>query len=179
MQQAETRGEFDRFLVLQEFLNVATNDWIARTPQDKLDWVPVDNPNVRFGDRVSHVTIKSLYIHMAVEGYHWIRFLADCPDGATIPLPRDPELTAKLANGDFVAEAGKLHEESVQRLRSFSDEQLRKTVHFAERAWSVMGFLWIGLYGHRAYHLGNIDIYLRQSNTPAPNFFHFSAPGMA
>ena len=34
----------------------------------------------------------------------------------------------------------------------------------------MMELLW-AMYAHRAYHLGNIDIYLRRSDTPAPNFF--------
>ena len=41
-----------------------------------------------------------------------------------------------------------------------------------------MGFLW-AIYAHRAYHLGNIDIYLRQSDTKAPDFFHFNPTMMA
>ena len=178
MSQVEFRNEFGRFMVLQECLSGATNDWIAKTPKDKLDWIPVDNPNVRFGDRVSVVTIKSLYIHMAVEEYQFVRFLKDCENDTALPLPRDPDLTAKLTSGDFVGEAAKLHEESVRTLRGYTDEQLRKTVRFADRTWTVMGFLW-ALYAHRAYHLGNIDIYLRQSNTPAPSYFHFSVPAVA
>lgn len=35
----------------------------------------------------------------------------------------------------------------------------------------MMELLW-ATFAHRAYHLGNIDIYLRQADTLAPNFFH-------
>ena len=165
-----TRAEFDRFVVLFDRLAQATDQWIARTPKDKLDWIPVDNPNVRFGDRVSLVTIRSLYIHVAVEEYHRMRFLRDCDDGATVPIPKDPVLTARLANGDLVREAARLHEESMTNLRSFADVQLQKTIRFSDRTWTMIELLW-AMYAHRAYHLGNIDIYLRQSDTPAPNFF--------
>jgi len=53
-------------------------------------------------------------------------------------------------------------------------------VRFAgdQTTWSVMGFLW-GLFGHRAYHLGNIDIYVRQADTPAPDFYSFNPKQMA
>lgn len=99
MEQAPqfTRVEFDRFVVLFDRLAQATDEWIERTPNDKLDWVPVDNPNVRFGDRISLVTIKSIYIHVAVEEYHRMRFLKDCEEGATVPIPKDPALAARLA----------------------------------------------------------------------------------
>jgi len=176
MAQVEFHNEFDRYLVLQDCLYNATNQWLKQTPEDKLEWAPIDNPNVRFGDRVLVVTIKSLYIHVAVEEYVWVRFLKDCEEGALIPLPIRPELNAQLANGDLLGEAGKLHDESLRTLRSLTDDDLRKTVRFADRTWTVMGFLW-ALYAHRSYHLGNIDIYLRQSDTPAPNFFRF--PGSA
>lgn len=166
-----TRVEFDRFVVLFDRLAQATDEWIERTPNDKLDWVPVDNPNVRFGDRISLVTIKGIYIHVAVEEYHRMRFLKDCEDGATVPIPKDPALTARLANGNLVREAARLHEDTIKTLRSFTDVQLRKTIRFSDRKWTMMELLW-AMYAHRAYHLGNIDIYLRQTDTPAPNFFH-------
>lgn len=178
MTRIKFHDEFERYLTLQECLYNATNQWLMQTPEDKLDWVPIDNPNVRFGVRVSVVTIRSLYIHVAVEEYVWMRFLKDCEEGAVIPLPDRPELIAQLANGDLVPEARKLHDESVRTLRSYTDQDLQKTVRFADRTWTLMGFLW-ALYAHRSYHLGNIDIYLRQSDTPAPNFFRFSGAAVA
>lgn len=169
--------EFDHFLALFDGLVEITDDWIARTPEDKLDWVPVVNKNVRFGDRVSLVTIKSLYIHIAVGEHHWIRSLRDCRDAAILPEPRNPDLSAQLAAGDFVARCASLHGENMKILRGFDAAQLKKRITFAERQWSVMGFLW-AVYAHRSYHLGNIDIYLRQSDTAAPDFFRFHATQM-
>ncbi len=172
MEQASqvSRSDFNRFVVLFDRLVQATDTWIEQTPKDKLDWFPVDNPNVRFGDRVTLVTIKSLYTHVTVEEHHRFNFLKDCEDGATVPMPKDPALTARLVNGDLVREAVVAHEQVMTTLRSFSDAQLQKTVHFSGHAWPMMEFLWV-MYAHRAYHLGNIDIYLRQSDTLAPNFF--------
>jgi uncharacterized damage-inducible protein DinB len=73
-----------------------------------------------------------------------------------------------------------LHEQNIRTLRGFDEATLDKTVRFAgdESLWSVMGFLW-GLYAHRAYHLGNIDIYLRQADAPAPDFDSFAPKAMA
>jgi len=170
--------ELDRFRVLFDRLVTVTNDWISQTPPDRLEWVPVDNQNVRFGDRVSLVTIKSLYVHVAVGEHHWMRNLKQCREGATIPLPKNPELTAQLMRGDFVGEAMKLHQGNMRILDTFTEDDLRKSIHFSDCTWSTMGFLW-AIYAHRAYHLGNIDIYLRQSDTKAPDFFHFHPTMMA
>lgn len=175
---AVRNAEFSRFLSLFDKLAEITNDWITRTPADKLEWVPVDNPNVRFGDRVSLVTIKSLHVHVAVGEHHWVRNLRDCSDGAVIPVPRDAQLTAKLSAGDFVAACSQMHHENMKILQEFDQATLNKRVSFVDRKWTVMGFLW-AIYAHRSYHLGNIDIYLRQTNTPAPDFFHFHAVELA
>ena len=39
-------------------------------------------------------------------------------------------------------------------------------------------FLWAA-YAHRAFHIGNIDIYLRQADVVAPEFFEFNPATMA
>ena len=39
-----------------------------------MEWVPLDNPNMEFGDRISTITIKSVYIHTLVGG---VRIVAD------------------------------------------------------------------------------------------------------
>lgn len=89
-----------------------------------------------------------------------------------VDIDAGEQSSSPAASGELLAEAARLHAEAEQTLRGFTDEDLAKTVRFAERTWTVMGFLW-ALYAHRSYHLGNIDIYLRQSDTPAPNFFRF------
>jgi hypothetical protein len=172
--------EFGRFLVLFDRLAMEANLWVERTPSEKLEWLPIDNGNVRFGDRISQVTIKSLYIHTAVAEHVSVRKLRDCTPHELLPLPRDPELTSRLTHGDFVAGGMRLHEENMKILRTYDDMVLIKAVRFAgdDTTWTVMGFLW-SLYGHRAYHLGNIDIYVPQADVPAPDFYSFSPKEMA
>jgi len=48
--------------------------------------------------------------------------------------------------------------------------KLATNIQWVDRDWTVMGFLW-GIYSHRSYHLGNIDIYLREADEQAPDFF--------
>ena len=172
--------EFPRFLILFDRLVNETNGWIERTPQDRLDWIPIDNGNVRFGDRVSEVTIKSLYIHIIVAEHKMVHDLHGCADSTLIPLPRDPDLAARLRRADLISEGMRIHDETMHRLRSFTDADLAKTVRFAgdDTTWTVMGFLW-GMYGHHAYHLGNLDIYLRQADVAAPDFYSFQPKMMA
>ncbi len=90
--------ELSRFLVLFDHLIGYTEAWLDRLDPAKLEWMPIENPSMRFGDRVGRITVK--------------------------------------------------------------------------------GLLW-GMYAHRAFHVGNIDIYLRQSDVITPEFFEFTPLQMA
>ena len=46
-------AEHERFLTLFQRMVDHTDAWIAKTPPDKLDWVPIQTSAMRFGDRVS------------------------------------------------------------------------------------------------------------------------------
>lgn len=165
--------ELQRFLSLFDALYVAGESWMTKTPRAKWDWVPFDNPNMKFGDRISTITIKSLYIHTLAGECGWARMLADCPDGARIaPDMEDVRaLTKKLdASADLLGDARALHAENLRRFSVFGDDQLAKSIQWSGRDWTIMGFLW-GIYSHRSYHLGNIDIFVREADEPAPDFF--------
>jgi hypothetical protein len=42
--------EHQRFLELFDALFVANNRWMEVTPAAKLEWVPLENANMKFGD---------------------------------------------------------------------------------------------------------------------------------
>ena len=63
--------EHQSFLELFDALFVSNNEWLKVTPAEKLEWVPPDNPNMKFGDHISTITIKSVYIHALVGECEW------------------------------------------------------------------------------------------------------------
>jgi len=165
--------ELDRFLALFDGLVVSSNSWMTGTPREKQDWVPFDNPNMKFGDRISTITIRSVYIHTVVGEHLWARALEDCEDGATVKFDTDRvvALTEELsASGDLITDAMKLHGDNMRRFCGYPDEQLAKTINWSGSEWTIMGFLW-AIYSHRSYHLGNIDIFMREADEKAPDFF--------
>jgi len=166
-------NEHQRFLELFEALVVANNKWMENTPAEKLEWVPVDNPSMKFGDRISTITIKSVYIHTIVGECGWSRMLRDCADGAAL-APDHAEgkaLTQELNDSrDLVGDAMRLHRTNMQRFGAYDQSCLDKKIRWTGRDWSVMGFLW-GIYSHRSYHLGNIDLLVREADAKAPDFF--------
>lgn len=172
-------AERDRFLSLFDTLVEFTDTWVEVTPADKLDWVPIRQPSVRFGERLSEVTSRNLYIHTIVGEHCWARSLADCDEGATITPPLDAELSADLADDDdLVGRARALHKENMALFSGYSEDQLGKSIMFNGRQWTVGGLLW-GIYAHRAFHLGNIDIHTRQAGVEPPDFFAFPSEVMA
>jgi uncharacterized damage-inducible protein DinB len=87
-------------------------------------------------------------------------------------------LQDEFAKGDFQEIAHRTQKAIATAFAGLSQSQLDKHVVWAGRRWTVMGFLW-GAYAHRAFHIGNIDIYLRQAGVVAPEFFEFNPPQMA
>jgi hypothetical protein len=165
--------EHRRFLELFDALFVSNNAWLEVTPAEKLDWVPLDNPNMKFGDRISTITIKSVYIHTLVGECGWSRMLGSCENGATLAPDLDlvKALTQQLEQShDLPGDATALHRANMARFSAYDERCLEKRISWMGREWSVMGFLW-GIYSHRSYHLGNIDLLVREADVPAPDFF--------
>lgn len=166
-------SEQQRFLSLFDALVEANNAWMTKTPKEKWNWVPFDNPNMKFGDRISTITIKSVFIHTIVGEVQWASMLPSVSDGAEMKMepPKIKALTQQLDDtSDLIGESMKLHAKNMQAFAGISENQLAKNLRWSGRDWTVMGFLW-GIYSHRSYHLGNIDIFMREADEPAPDFF--------
>jgi uncharacterized damage-inducible protein DinB len=170
--------EFNRFLVLFDQLALFNEAWLDKMPPERLDWVPIENASMKFGDRVSRITVKGLMIHVCAGEDHWVEQLGSVADGAVIAIPKNKELEERLSTGDWRALTVGMHRQRMERMRGFGAAELGKKVVFADRHYTGMGLLW-AMYAHRAFHLGNIDIYLRQTDTVAPDFFRFPSEQMA
>jgi uncharacterized damage-inducible protein DinB len=171
-------AEHERFLNLFQHMVDHTDAWIQKTPPDKLDWVPIQTSAMRFGDRVSRVTIKGLIAHIVVGEDHWAHSLPEVAEGAVMPIPQYSALQEEFGSGDFQEIAHRTQKKIMTAFAGLSQAQLDKHVVWVGRTWTVMGFLWAA-YAHRAFHIGNIDIYLRQADVVAPEFFEFNPPHMA
>ena len=166
-------AELNRFLNLFDALMEANTAWMTVTPREKWEWTPFDNPNMKFGDRISTIHIRSVYVHTIVGETNWASLLPHVEDGADMvfDMSRIKGLTAQLdASEDLIADAMKLHRSNMGAFAALSDAQLAKNLRWMGREWTVMGFLW-GIYSHRSYHLGNIDILMREADEDAPDFF--------
>ena len=175
---SDLRAERDRFLTLFDRLAVSMTQMVELMPAERRDAVPIENASMRFGDRLTRVTAKNLFIHTIVAEHCWARDLGGCEDGAVIALPRDAALTQQLSNDDYLNKAKSIHSNNVAIFSQFDGDRLAKKISFNSSDWTVIGLLW-GIYAHRAFHLGNIDIYVRQFGTEPLDFFNFVKPPMA
>lgn len=171
-------SEFERFLVLFEQLALFNEAWLDKMPPERFEWAPIENSSMKFGDRVSRITVKGLMVHVAVGECHWVEGIRANADGAVIPIPKDKPLEEALSAGDWRRNVRDSLQSNLAKLRGFGAHELEKTVIFADHTYTDMGLLW-AMYAHRAFHLGNIDIYLRQTDTIAPDFFRFPSERMA
>ncbi|MCJ9430477.1 DinB family protein [Kordiimonas marina] len=173
-------AEFDRFTTLFDRLVTEARLWIEAAPPARLEWTPPTDGGIHFGSRLRHASIKTLYVHMAIADRFWIGTLKDCTDGATLQLPTDMNAFQAALSGDFIANCAALHDECMALLAAFSPAQLQRRITFAgdNTEWSVMGFLW-ATWGHRSYHLGNLDMLVRMLAGKAPDYFAFTPKQMA
>ena len=171
-------SEFERFLIMFDRMFDFVETYVNKTPTDKYEWIPIDGPGVSFGDRLENITIKGLYVHLTTSEDGFIRSLISAEDGGEIPLPINQQLTNEVYDGDFIVMGRDIHENCMVMLRGIKVIDLTKTVWFQGGEYSAMGFLW-ALYAHYAYHLGNIDTYMRQGDMKPTAFFNFPESKMA
>jgi hypothetical protein len=115
-------SELERFTKLFDALVLASNKWIDATPPEKLDWQPLDNPQMKFGDRVSHITIRSLHVHTLTGEKMWASMLSNCREGEAFrPIP-EKELTQRLMSSqDLIEDSMTVHRENMATFAGFSD----------------------------------------------------------
>ena len=121
-------SEFQRFLVLFEQLALFNEAWLDKMPADRLDWAPIENSSMKFGDRVSRITVKGLMVHVTVGECHWVEGIRSNEDGAVIPIPKDKPLEEALSSGDWRQNLRRSLAENLGKLRGFGSRELEKTV---------------------------------------------------
>ena len=165
-------GELERFIRLHDGMAAMNRSWLELAPPDRLDWGTVGRCHPSLRRRPHPVTIRNLFIHVAVAENVWISALAAASENATMPAPFNKALRNGLATGDLVAEAAGLQANTLAIVRGLTQADLYKQIVAARRRWAGIEFLW-GIHAHRAFHLGHLDLYLRLNGRPTLEYFVF------
>jgi len=172
--------ELERYCILFDRLVSRTIKEVSAASEDSLTWQPTLTAELSFGDRITNVTVKSLFVHLVVSEHLWFDALSSCDEGASLPVPSSAsqELTARLVGDHNFTMALEMHSGNMDMVRKFTESTLTKKVTFTECNWTVMGFLW-AIYGHHNYHFGHIDMFWRLSGAPGPEYHSFNPREMA
>ena len=168
--------ELQRFIALWERSIYRFDKVLAGLTDTALRSIPVPSSANFLGNRVGEIMIDTLIRHLVVAERHWFTTLATIEDGQEIPKPEgivaNADLTAATAARYYVDEITKV----LPLIKGLSPEQLRKKVQWAGNTFTVMGFLW-AIMTHHTYHLGQIDLLLRQNNILPMDIFDARALG--
>lgn len=169
-----TLAEFDRFRSLFGTLIEHTLSFLEPIKDaEAYRAIPLDSEVNYLGTRVNKITIGGLVRHLILAESHWFESLLSIEDGGTIPFPSNASLLAGIEDGAPLAAALRQSWTKAQALLDrYTVDCLDKQVSFAGRHYSVMGMLWT-MHGHHAFHLGQIDLLMRQQSIEPPEYMEW------
>lgn len=165
--------ELERFCSLfnQEVLH--TFDYLRAIDEAQWRGIPSDSEALYLGTRVNKITIGALARHLATAESHWISELPLIPPNGTMPLAeKDPVIEAVKTVPSFIGVYEDRHQKNMTRLRDLGPTDIEKPLVFTHRHYTGMGFLW-SILGHHAYHLGQMDLLMRQQDVLAPEYMEW------
>ena len=166
--------EFKRFKSLFIQQSIHTVDYLNMLKDEHWSAIPHDSNALFLGTRVNKITIGALVRHFIIAEQHWIKAVGTMPDGSAIPTPGNSELLDKIKDGKELIESYlSAHEQNRQTLSNLTVSDLEKEFTFVGRRYTGMGILW-AMFGHHAYHLGQLDLLMRQLDFIAPEYMEWS-----
>ena len=118
------------------------------------------------------LTIDMLVRHLIAAEAHWLSSLPSLPPGAAMTLPAPPVLPEELHR----ERASSVYRDKVTShlpgVLAMTDATCREPITFRGKTYDKLGFLWVLLL-HHAYHLGQIDLMLRQQDVLCPEPLRF------
>ena len=150
-----------------------TFTYLAQLPPEVWQKVPLDSPYMFLGTRVNSIQISSLIRHLVLAETHWFEQIHRLPHKSSIPFPNNRELLSQVTDGiELITTYRKLHQHSMQTLSAMPKEELKKVLCFAERHYRVETLLW-QILGHHSYHMGQVDILMRQLGFEPPEYMEW------
>ncbi len=165
--------EIERFRSLFDQEVLHTFDYLRAIDESQWRGIPRDSEALYLGSRINKITIAALARHLATAEFHWINELPLIPKNGTMPMPeKDPVIEAVRTVPSFIALYEQRHQKNMDRLETLRAEDTGKLLVFAGRRYTGMGLLW-SILGHHAYHLGQMDLLMRQQDVEAPEYMEW------
>ncbi len=173
MNTSQMPSELQRFLNLFDQFMEHTFAYLKRVDTPAYASVPVDSDVMFLGTRVSKINIGGLVRHLILAEPHWFESLSSASDGDTIPLPGNSSLLEGVGDGQPLVDTYRsAYARCRPLLEKLTETELNKRVSFVGRHYTVMGLLWTIL-GHHNFHLGQVDLLMRQENIQPPEYMEW------
>ncbi len=170
-------NEQQRFISLFDQEIIHTFDYLEMLTAAHWNAIPCDAEALFLGARVNKITIAALTRHLIHAESHWFEQIASLPAAGTMPVPGKAVLEENIPDGvGLIGAYRAAHAKNMQKLNALTAETLEKEIIFTGRRYTGIGFLWSTL-GHHAYHLGQIDLLMRQQETIAPEYMEWRETG--
>lgn len=165
--------ELERFHSLFNQQVLHTLNTLETVPAALWQAVPADSSTNYLGARVNRITIEALLKHLCEAEQHWTKSFAAIQQGQKMPPPAGGSLEGDVKPGlELIGQYRVIHKFNLARIQELGAERLKTEFFFAERRFTMMGFLW-AMYGHHSYHFGQIDLLLRQQDHLPPEFLEY------
>lgn len=170
-------NELKRFISLFDQEVIHTFDYLGMLSDGQWSAIPIDSETLFLGTRINKITISALARHLINAESHWFGQLASLPATATMPLPGKSSTLENMPDGPALIDAYRAtHAVNLENLHALTPAVLEKEFVFTGRHYTGIGFLWSVL-GHHAYHLGQIDLLMRQQGLAAPEYMEWQETG--
>lgn len=170
-------NELKRFISLFDQQVIHTFDYLDMLRDTQWNAIPIDSETLFLGTRVNKITIGALTRHLANAENHWFKQLTSLPASGTMPLPGKAAALENVSDGVELIDAYRaMHATNLENLHALTPADLEKELVFTGRRYTGIGFLWSVL-GHHAYHLGQIDLLMRQQGLAAPEYMEWKETG--
>lgn len=170
-------NELKRFISLFDQEVIHTFDYLGMLSNMQWSAIPRDSEALFLGTRINKITIGALTRHLVNAESHWLEQIGSLPAAAAMPLPGRPTALEGIADGLALIDAYRAaHAGNLEKLNALTLATLEKEIVFTGRRYTGIGFLWSVL-GHHAYHLGQIDLLMRQQDLAAPEYMEWPETG--
>ena len=170
-------NELERFISLFNQAVIHTFDYLDLVKPEQWGAIPCDSDALFLGTRINKITVGALTRHLMNAESHWFGQIAPLAAGATMPLPSAPVSPQEAEDGTWLIEAYRTaHKGNLDKIQALTPVVLEKEIFFTGRRYTGIGFLWSVL-GHHAYHLGQIDLLMRQQGIVAPEYMEWPKTG--
>ncbi|MEC7277635.1 MAG: DinB family protein [Bdellovibrionota bacterium] len=163
------KAGIERFLGMTNIKRSRIRKFLENIKNEIYKVVPIDSSKNSSGNCVGEIKIDTLSRHIVIAEKAWLTPIFDFKDIGTIPITQSVVIEADLIPDKAVDYYDSQVDAFYEKLRDIDHEILFYEINFVGKKYTVMGYLWL-MFSHNAFHLGQVDLLMRQQELLATEF---------